>query len=92
MNEPQREALELITALEAEVMRQQNAALANEDLHRVIAGLREDVASERRRVDRAEAEAVKLRGLLEGVLSSASWQVTRPLRVLRGAQRPEAHD
>ena len=85
-----REALALIVALEAELMRQADAVARAGDLERTIARLREDVASEQRRVERAEDEAVELRGLLDGVLHSASWRATRPLRMLRGAQRPES--
>ncbi len=90
MNEDaQREALELIVALEAEVMRQEDAAARSIDLEHSIETLRGLLAAQEQRAERAEAEAADLRGKLSGVLGSASWRVTRPLRALRGSTRPE---
>jgi predicted O-methyltransferase YrrM len=40
--------------------------------------------------DALEQEVAHLRGELAGVLDSASWRLTRPLRRLRGSTRPES--
>lgn len=89
MTDAQREALELVTALEAEVMRQENAVARGIDLEHTIEQLGVKLAGQERRAERAEAEAADLRGKLAGVLGSASWRATRPLRAVRGSGHPE---
>lgn len=89
-HDAQQEALDLIVALEAEVMRQEDAVARRGDLERTIDLLKGMLAVQERRAENAEADVVDLHGKLAGVLGSASWRATRPLRILRGAQRPEA--
>lgn len=85
----QQEALDLILALEAELMRQEDAVARSVDLEHTIEMLRAKLLVEERRADHAEAEASDLRGTLAGVLGSASWRATRPLRAIRGSGHPE---
>ena len=83
------EALALVVALEAEVMRQEDAAARTIDLEYTVSILRERLAIQERRAEVAEADAAELRGKLAGVLSSASWRATRLLRAARGSSHPE---
>ena len=85
----QQEALDLILALEAELMRQEDAVARSVDLEHAIAMLRAKLEIQERRADHAEADASDMRGKLAGVLGSASWRVTRPLRAVLGSGHPE---
>jgi hypothetical protein len=83
------EALDLIVALEAEVMRQEDAVARSVDLEHTIEMLQAKLAIQERRAEHAEADASDLRGKLAGVLGSASWRATRPIRAVRGSGHPE---
>ena len=88
-HDAQQEALDLIVALEAEVMRQEDAVARSIDLEHTIDLLEGRLAAQERRAEHAEADAADLRGKLAGVLGSASWRATRPLRAVRGSRHPE---
>ena len=60
------------------------------DLEHTIDLLKGRLVAQERRAECAEEVAADLRGKLAGVLGSASWRATKPLRSLRWAQRPEA--
>ena len=88
-HDAQQEALDLIVALEAEVMRQEDAVARRVDLEHTIEMLLAKLAIQEQRAVHAEADASDLRGQLAGVLGSASWRATRPLRAVRGSRHPE---
>jgi SAM-dependent methyltransferase len=51
--------------------------------------VRAEAASEREQANYFRDESIRLREALDSVMHSASWQITKPLRRLRGSDRPD---
>jgi hypothetical protein len=94
---------EVLTHLEAELARcrddrdrlkaELEVAEAERDRAR-LAGIRWDraILELQAKLDDAETTRDALFGELDSVLRSKSWTLTRPLRMLRGSDRPEPQD
>jgi O-antigen biosynthesis protein len=51
--------------------------------------VRAETNTERQQADYFRDESIRLREALDSVMHSASWQITKPLRRLRGSDRPD---